>query len=55
MKEVLKKYLDNHSRGKSDKNVIFDDVTSCSIFDKYICQKYFLMSCYENKHISLAL
>ena len=29
------KYLDIHSRGKRDKNGIFDVVT-CSIFDKYI-------------------
>ena len=30
-KKFSKKYLDKHSRGKSDKNDIFD-VTSCSIF-----------------------
>ena len=36
MKKVIKRYLDIHSRGNSDKNGIFDAVTSCSIFDKYI-------------------
>ena len=36
MKKVFKKYLDIHSRDKSDKNGIFDVATSCSIFDKYI-------------------
>ena len=39
MKNVFKKYLDIHSQGKSDKNGIFDVVTSCSIFDKYISSK----------------
>ena len=38
-KKFSKKYLDKHSRGKSDKNDIFDVVTSCSIFDKYIFSK----------------
>ena len=56
MKKVFKKYIDIHSRGKSDKNGIFDVVTSYSIFDKYIFfEEYFKMSCYENKHIGLAL
>ena len=36
MRKVLKKYLDIHYRGKSDKNIISDVVTSCSIVDKYI-------------------
>ena len=40
MEKVLKKYLDIHVRGKSDKKCFFDDVTSCSIFDKYIFSKY---------------
>ena len=35
MKKVFKKYLDIYSRGKSDKNGIFDVVTSYSIFDEY--------------------
>ena len=39
MKKVFKKYLDIHSRGKSDENSIFDIVTSCSIFDRYIFSK----------------
>ena len=40
MKKVFKKnYLDIHSPGKSDKNGIFDVVTSCSIFDKFIFLK----------------
>ena len=31
-------------------------LTSCSIFDKYIFfEEYFLMSCFLNKHIGLAL
>ena len=38
-KKVFKIYLDIHSRGKSDKNGIFDVVTSFSIFDKYIFSK----------------
>ena len=57
-KKFSKKYLDMIlSRGKSDKNGIFDVVTSCSIFDKYtdFFEEYFLMSCYQNKHIGLAL
>ena len=33
MINIFKKHLDIHSRGKSDKNGIFDIVTSCSIFD----------------------
>ena len=32
MKKVFKKYLDIHSRVKSDKNGIFDVLTSCSKF-----------------------
>ena len=45
MKKVLKKYLDKHSRGKSDKNDIFDVVKSTSRLDKYIFfEKYFLKS-----------
>ena len=36
MKKVFQKYLDIYSRGKSDKNGIFDVVTSNSIFDEYI-------------------
>ena len=36
MKKVFKKYLDIYSQGKSDKNGIFDVVTSYSIFDEYI-------------------
>ena len=39
--KVFKKYLDIQSQGKSDKNGIFDVMTSCSIFDKIcinICQ-----------------
>ena len=39
MTKVFKKYLNIHSRGKSDKSGIFDVVTSCSIFDKYIFSK----------------
>ena len=39
MKKNYKKYLDMHSRGKSDKNNMFDVVTSCSILDKYIFSK----------------
>ena len=42
----FQKYLDIHSRGKSDKNGIFDVVTSCSIFDNIFFEEYFLMSCY---------
>ena len=38
-KKLSKKYLDIHSRGKSDKNGIFDIVKSCSIFDEYIFQR----------------
>ena len=38
-KKDFKKYLDIHSRGKSDKKEVFDVVTSCSIFDKYIFSK----------------
>ena len=34
MKKFSKKYLNIHSQGKSDKNGIFDVVTSFSIFDK---------------------
>ena len=45
MKTVFKKYLDIHSRGKSDKIDISDVVTSGSIFDKYIFfEEYFLKS-----------
>ena len=36
IKKFLKRYLDIHSRGKSDKNGIHDAVTACSMFDKYI-------------------
>ena len=39
MKTLFKKYLDIHSWGKRDKNGIFDVITSCSIFDKYIFSK----------------
>ena len=39
MKKNYKKYLDMHSQGKSDKNNMFDVVTSCSIFDEYIFSK----------------
>ena len=39
MKNVFKKYLDIHSRGKSDKNGVFDVKTSCSIVDKCIFPK----------------
>ena len=39
MKKVFKKYLDIHSRDKSDKIDVFDIVTSCSIFDQYIFSK----------------
>ena len=39
MKKVFKKYLDIHYRGKSDKNGIFDVMTSCSIDDQYIFSK----------------
>ena len=46
MKKVFKNYLDIHSRGKSDKNGIFDIVASFSIFDKYIFEEYFLMYFY---------
>ena len=57
MKKVFKKYLDILYRGKSDrKRVFFDVVASCSIFDKYIFfEEYFLMSCYKNKQIGLAI
>ena len=41
MKKVFKKYLDIHSRGKSDKNGIFDVMMSYSIFDKYTAQQKF--------------
>ena len=43
MKKAFKNDLDIHSRGKSDKNVVFDVVTSCSIFDKYFFEEYFLI------------
>ena len=36
MKKVLKKYRGINSRGKNDKYSVFDVVTSCSIFDKYM-------------------
>ena len=39
LKKFSKKYLDIHSRGKSDKNGIFDVVTSCFIFEKYVFSK----------------
>ena len=39
MKKVFKKILDIHSRGKKDKNGVFDVVTSCSLFDKYMFLK----------------
>ena len=39
MKKFSKKILDIHSRGKSDKNGVFDVVTSCSLFDKYMFLK----------------
>ena len=39
IKKFSKKNLDIHSRGKSDKNGIFDVVTSCSRFDKFIFLK----------------
>ena len=42
MKKVFKKYLDEHFRGKSDENGVFDVVTSCSIFGKYIFSNYIL-------------
>ena len=49
-KKFSKKYLDVHYRGKSDKNGIFDVVTSCSIVYKYFFEENFLMSYYLNKH-----
>ena len=39
MKKDFKKYLDIHFWGKSDKNGIFDVVTSCSLFDEYVFSK----------------
>ena len=39
MKKFSKNYLDIYSRVKSDKNGIFDIVTSCSKFDKFIISK----------------
>ena len=41
MKKVFNKYLDIHFQGINDKNGIFDFVTSCSIFDKYIFRRIF--------------
>ena len=39
MKKKIKKYLDIYSRGKSDKKLIFNVVTSSSMLDKYIFSK----------------
>ena len=51
-----KKYLDRHSRGKSDKNGIFDVVKSCSIFDKYIFRRILSnVLLLKYKHIGCAL
>ena len=41
----FQKYLDIHSRDKSEKNDIFDVVASCSMFDDFF-EDYVLMSCY---------